>query len=148
MPPPPDLDVLLVQYQYPGMPPAESAVFRDFLQRRGREFDRFDFNVRLGTGATPAEGLAGVYEELATKLTQKRADVVAWRAGAPTIIEVKIRIGLGAQGQLLGYRSLWIRDRPNEPEPALLAIARRTDDDTLDALSDQGITVILYEDRP
>lgn len=147
MPPPPDLDVLLVQFAYPGMPEPESAVFRDFLQARGREFDRFDFNVRLGSGATVDDGLTEQYEKLAIKLTQKRADVVAWQADQPTIIEVKIRIGLGAQGQLLGYRSLWIRDRPHEPEPALLAIARRTDEDTLAALSDQGITVILYEDR-
>jgi len=148
MPPPPDLDVLLVQFVYPGMTEPESAVFRDFLEARGREYDRFDFNVRLGAGAEPAEGLTGVYEALAVKLTQKRADVVSWLAGRPTIIEVKIRIGLGAQGQLLGYRSLWVRDRPGEPEPALLAIARRTDADTLAALGDQGIDVILYEDRP
>jgi hypothetical protein len=148
MSPPPDLDVLLVQFAYPGMPEPESAVFRDFLIARGREFDRFEFNVRLGTGAEPAEGLTDQYEQLAIRLTQKRADVVAWIGSQPTIIEVKIRIGLGAQGQLIGYRSLWMRDRPEGLAPTLLAIARRTDADTLDAFADSGIDVILYEDRP
>lgn len=148
MPPPPDLDVLLVQFAYPGMPEPESAVFRDFLKARGSEFDRFEFNVHLGTGAAPAEGLTEKYEQLATRLTQKRADVIAWIGTQPTIIEVKIRLGLSAQGQLLGYRTLYMEDHPEALTPALLALARRADADTLKCLGDSGITVILYEDRP
>jgi hypothetical protein len=146
MPPPPNLDVLRLQIQFPGMPRPESDVFRFWLELHGAEYDQIEFNVRLGTGVDPGPIVDDATRAMAIGLTQKRADVVATRDGQPTIIEVKVRIGLGTIGQLLGYQTLWMRDRPESPTPALLAIARRTDDDTLDALRAHGIDVALYEE--
>src|SRR5215813_5053487 len=117
MPPPPNLDQLLVQMQFPGMPQPESDVLMEWLKRRGAGYDRIDFQVRVGAGAPPDPSLSPEIQALATSLTQKRIDVVAWLDGVPTIIEVKIRVSLGALGQLLGYRTLWPTSFAGTPEP-------------------------------
>lgn len=145
MAPPPNLDQLLVQMQFPGMPRPESDVLKEWLVRRGADYDRIDFNVRLGKGVDLGEGFTPETKDLANKLTQKRADLVAWKFDVPTIIEVKIRASLGALGQLLGYRTLWPLTYPDTAEPGLLVIARRVDDDAALVLSEHGVDVILYE---
>lgn len=146
MAPPPNIDQLLAQIQFPGMPRPESEVFREWLTRHGREYDAIDFNVRLGDGAKVPEGLSETTQKLATLLSQKRADVVAWQGQQPTIFEVKVRANPGALGQLLAYRTLWPSKYPHSPEPLLAVLARRVDDDSLAVFGAHGVDVILYED--
>lgn len=145
MPPPPDLPVLMVQIQFPGMPRPESDVAKLWLQRHGHEYDRIEFNVRLGDGIDPGAGTPAYARRQAVMATQKRADVIAWLHGRATIIEVKIRVGLGAIGQLLGYQFLYMRAFPEQPEPRLLVVARLADGDVQPALVANGIDLVLYE---
>lgn len=146
MAPPPNLDVLLVQIQFPGMAAPESAVFREWLTRHGAEYDRLDFNVRLGEGVEVGEGFSPEVKTLATTLTQKRADVVGWQGVHPTIFEVKIRASLGALGQLLGYLVLFPKTFPGAPPPHLVVLARRVDNDSAQAFAAYGVDVLLYEE--
>lgn len=147
MPPPPNLDQLLLQIQLPGMPRPESDVCKEWLQRHGAEYDAIDFNVRVGEGVQLS---GGNFSEdtiaLANAMTQKRIDMVTWVYGQPGLWEVKIRASLGAVGQLIGYRELFAGTYPGAPQPTLTIIARRVDADTASVCSAQGIDVILYED--
>lgn len=145
MAPPANLEMLLLQIQFPGMPAPESDVAKLWLQRHGAEYDTIEFNVRLGDGAEPPAGLDASIERMTRLVTQKRADVIATRDGRATIIEAKIRAGLGAAGQLNGYRALYQRANPGAPAPRLLVIAKYADPDVQYALAEQGIDLILYE---
>lgn len=145
MPPPPNLDQLLVQLQFPGMPKPESDVAMLWLQRHGRNYDRIEFNVRLGEGAVPPPGLDPVIVEMTRKVTQKRADIVAWLGDDVTIIEAKIRAGLGAVGQLAGYRELFVRDNNPPRPPRLMVIAKFADPDVQYVFQQSGIDLHLYE---
>jgi hypothetical protein len=144
--PPPNLDVLLQQMQFPGMPMPESDVFREWLVRHGREYDRIEFQVRLGDGIPPDPRLNQTFAEQAVMMTQKRADAIAWQNTQATIIEAKIRASLGAMGQLLGYGVLYQKMNPASPPPRLLVVARRVDSDTAGVFEEHNIGVTVYED--
>jgi hypothetical protein len=146
MPPPPNLEQLLVQIQFPGMPKPESDVCREWITRHGAEYDQIDFNVSLGTGVQLQGDFSQETIDLANQMTKKRADMITWQYGQPAIWEVKIRASLGAVGQLIGYRELFDTTYPGAPEPTLTILARRVDDDTRYVASQQGIDIVLYED--
>lgn len=147
MPPPPNLDQILLQIQLPGMPRPESDVCKEWLQRHAAEYDQIDFNVRVGAGVELQGGdFTPETIALANSMTQKRIDMVTWVYGQPGIWECKIRASLGAVGQLIGYRELFAVTYPGSPQPTLTILARRVDPDTLQVCSAQGIDVILYED--
>lgn len=147
MAPPPNLEQLRAQIQFPGMPKPESEVFREWLERHGAEYDLIEFNVRVGAGGDNSQATTDDAKNLQTLLTQKRIDVVAWKNNQPTIIEVKVRANLGAVGQLKGYYRLFPSAYPNSPYPQMLVIARRIDQDAALVHSAEGIDVILYEDQ-
>lgn len=146
MPPPPNLETLLLQIQLPGMPRPESDVCKEWLQRHGAEYDAIDFNVRVGDGVQLGEGFSPETIAQANLMTQKRIDMVTWVYGQPGLWEVKIRASLGAVGQLIGYRELFAGTFPGAPQPTLTIIARRVDPDTRSVCSAQGIDIVLYED--
>ena len=99
----------------PGQQPGEQAILKAWLLDSGHAWQRFAFNVRLGTGVL----LAGDHPEFARtfvrKTTQKRIDCVAFSAHGASLFEVKIQANLGGLGQILGYRHLWERDFPTWP---------------------------------
>lgn len=145
MPPPPNIEQLLQQLQFPGMPQPESDVAMLWLQRHGREYDAIEFNVRLGEGQLPLPGLDASTARLQRLVTQKRADIIVTLGDQATIIEAKIRAGLGAIGQLTGYRDLYARDNPDRPAPRLLIIAKFADPDVQYVASQNGIDLLLFE---
>jgi hypothetical protein len=142
--PPVNLTRLLDQIQYPGMTYVESEITRAWLKTHGAEYESIDFNVRLGEGVQ----LAGEWDDstrrAATMLSQKRADIVALRAGVVTIVEVKVRIGLPALGQLIGYRELWRREHPDAGFIRLLAIGRGAVEDVDLVFRSQGVEIETF----
>ncbi len=147
MPPPPDLAILLVQIQFPGMERRESDVFKLWLQAHGDAYDRLEFNVRLGEGGRPLDTFDETTRRQQTLVTQKRADAIAWLQDQADILEVKLRAGLNAVGQLVGYRELFMRDRPELPPPRLRIIALWADPDVEFVAGAQGVELVLFE-RP
>jgi len=93
--------------KYPGLLPREIIIFREWLRLHERDFDRFDYNVRVGDGFDPGPAFDAATRRMAIANSQKRIDAVAWQGSAVTLIEVKDRAGLSAIGQLIGYRPLW-----------------------------------------
>ena len=73
--------------------------------------------------------------------TQKKIDVVGFRADAMTIIEVEERPGTRALGQLLLYRELLHDLRPPTAPTDLLLIARRLGTDMRTAFERQNVEI-------
>jgi len=144
MPPPPNLGILLTQIQYPGMTWVESEITRAWLNRRGADYDRIEFNVRLGAGVDPGEEYTPEIRRMAGLVTQKRADIVGWVADQVDLVEVKVRIAFPVIGQLVGYRVLWEREHPELPVRRLLAIGRSVVPDAADIIEAQGIHIETF----
>lgn len=145
MAPPPDFARLLQQIQYPGMTYVETEITRAWLEQFGRGYDSIDFNVRLGEGTPAPAGSLPETERMALALSQKRADIVARRSDGLEILEVKVRAGLGALGQLQGYRILWLKNHPDERRIFLTVLARSCDADTKHVLDSAGVNLVCLD---
>jgi hypothetical protein len=114
-----------LRQSYPAMLPAEIAVWRAWLRLHAGEYDRFEYNVRVGPGFDPGPNVAPNDRQMSLDITRKRIDAVAWAGNQPTIIEVKDRAGLSAIGQLMGYIVHWKIEKPFTPAPFALLVANR-----------------------
>lgn len=137
-------DALLAQAQYKGMLPSETAIMKRWLERHAGDFDRIDFEVRLGDGGTPDPSLSPEHAAEWRELTKKRADAIAYVGEYAVIIEVKTRLNIRDVGQLLSYRWFYLKTFPARPAPRMLAIAQRGDPDVIESLRVHGIDVELY----
>lgn len=108
--------------KYPGMRPREAQVFRLWLQQHESEYDRFDYNVRIGPGMDPGPEYGDATRKSAVQSSQKRLDAVGWKGTQPTLIEVKDFALELAIAQLTQYAAVWQRFYPAGPAPALLII--------------------------
>jgi hypothetical protein len=150
---------------WPGMAPREIIIFKSWLAMHQNEYDRFDYNVRVGSGTDPGPSFPAIYREQYIANTQKRIDVVAWkvpvgytataafqtdpiaeiaRVGAyPTIIEVKDRATGSCMSQILTYKALWPISFPGTPPPSLLLVTNRVASDMPMVLDATGITLAI-----
>jgi hypothetical protein len=144
MPPPQNLGLLLSQIQLPGLTYVESDISKAWLNAHGAEYDKIDFNVRLGEGVDPGDEYAAEIRDMAVKLTQKRADIVAQVGGQVDLLEVKVRVAFGALGQLLGYRTLWNLAYPGLPIRRLIAVGRSVVPDCEDTFAELGIVIQTF----
>lgn len=134
-----DLDVLLMQMQFPGMPSLESNITRGWIRQFGADYDSLDFNVRLGVGRPLSDGLSPEIAQQATQLSQRRADIIGHVGAFVDIIEVKDRASLGALGQLRGYQHLWSADNPQIVVRRLIVVARDIPPDVVSVLRREGV---------
>lgn len=137
---------LLSLSQYPSMTVNESMVVHAWLVKHADEWDDVDFNVRLGSSQVLGDGYNETTRAQAALLTQKRVDLVATRGNAVDIVEVKIRVSLGALGQLLGYKVLWTVEHPETETIELEAIGNSALLDVVEVLQAHGVTVELFPD--
>jgi hypothetical protein len=129
--------------QYPGLLPAESAIFNAWAQANPNAFDSVDFNVRVGPGFDPGPSWTPAQRQNAILNTQWRIDAVGWLKGYPTLIEVKYRAGTTALGALLGYRHHFTAQYPQFPSPPLMLIAYRLQPNILGPLEAYNIQAVL-----
>jgi hypothetical protein len=108
---------------FPAMIPAEIVVWRAWLRLHQGEYDRFDYNARVGPGFDPGASVPQYIRDMAVKNTKKRIDALAWQGSQPLIVEVKVRAGLSSIGQLLGYRVHWRLEHPHDVPPKMLLVA-------------------------
>jgi hypothetical protein len=130
---------------FPALLPAEINVLRAWLRLHEGEYDRFDYNVRVGPGFDPGPALHPNDRQMAIDNTRKRIDALAWRGGQPTIIEVKDRAGLSCIGQLMGYVVHWNLEHPNGPRPYSLLVANRLAPGVEDVLNHHGLLFVLVD---
>lgn len=131
--------------RFPGLLPRECLVLKAWLALHEAEYDRFDYNVRLGEGNDPGTQFPDDVRRMAILNTQKRVDAVAYKSDQPTLIEVKDRAGFSAIGQIVGYDALWRQQNPTTPAPKLLLVCNRFPNDILPVLQKQGIELAVVE---
>lgn len=105
--------------RYPGMQLREILIWKNWLFANSTRFDRYEYNVRLGSGADPGPSYSDSARRMWIANSMKRADVVAVKSGRVTIIEVEESPGLTAFGQLAGYLTLWRQRVANGGPPAV-----------------------------
>ena len=130
---------------FPGMLPREILVFQSWLRQHEMQYDRFDYNVRLGAGFDPGPTWDEAIRRMAIANTQKRVDAVGYQGNTVTLIEVKDRAGFSAIGQLVGYEALWLHEHPGAQQPRLILVCNRFAPDILPVLQKQGITLNVVE---
>ena len=128
---------------YPGLFPPEVPYLRAWLVEHQAEYDRFEYNVRVGSGFDPGPSYDEATRKSSIANTQFRIDVVAWKGNQATLIEVKQHAGAGAVGQLLTYSHLWQEGNPAAPVPNLLVVTATLQPDLPRVLAAQGIAYQL-----
>jgi hypothetical protein len=128
----------------PALTPLESAIAIAWLREHIDEYDSVEFNVRLGSGIELPPGTAAEVALWARLATTKRADMILLSGRDATIVEVKIRIGASALGQLLLYRKLYIAAHPEVQRLFLIAAGQTIEPDVLELYGEHKITVELF----
>lgn len=111
--------------RFPGMLPREVLIFKNWLKDHEREYDRIEFNCRVGPGHDPGPNWPDNLRLMAIANSQKRIDACAWQGNIVTLIEVKDRAGAAALGQLLTYFPLWNKEHAGLPPAQLLMVTNR-----------------------
>ncbi len=117
------IDVFLAQ-RFTHMLPGDIALWQRFLVKHGEYYERFEYDRHVGQGVPIDPAWPPEIARAALALTQKRIDAVGFHGDETWIFEVKPDAGLGAVGQLVSYKALWIRDFG---APAKLYLAIVTD---------------------
>jgi hypothetical protein len=139
-----NIDAYLAGGQLPALTPIESAVARAWLIAHQAEYDRVEFNVRLGDGIQLPPGSPEFMQRFARAATTKRADLILYRGTVATIVEVKIRIGASAIGQLTTYRLLLMQARPDLTAVNMIAAGQTIEPDINAIMTGQAIGVELF----
>lgn len=129
--------------RFPGLIPGEALVLRAWLRDHQSEFDRFDYNVRVGPGQDPGATFTDDMRRMAVLNSQKRIDAVGYKSTTPWIIEVKQRAQSNAIGQLVSLDALWRNDNPTGPAPVMLLVANTLAPDVPITLARYGIQLNL-----
>ena len=109
----------------PHMRPGEVALFRRFLKKDPLPDSSYTFDLHLGQGGPTDPTWPAWLRAMATSLTQKRVDLVAHNPSGWWLLEMKVRAGPGAVGQLLTYRTLFRQQFPNRQPLHLGIVADR-----------------------
>ncbi len=107
------------RFKYPAMNVDEVLLWRVWLGSHQGEFDRFDYNVRIGQHVRVPEGTPENIAKMARDLTMLRLDAVGWQGDQPTLFEVKRFLTPANLGQLLVYEAAWPETFPHTREPLL-----------------------------
>lgn len=117
----------------------EKAIWLRYLMQGGSKYAPFTYDLRVGNGLDMG-ATANSYEvNAALALTRKRIDVLFVSNNTTVIVEVKQRAGLGAIGQLIGYRDLLRRDRPDIVAMNMLLVTDQLQPDLSHLLVENGI---------
>jgi hypothetical protein len=141
----------------------EILIWKNWLYANSTRFDRYEYNVRLGSGVDPGLSYPDSSRRQWIANSMKRVDAIAVKGDRVTIVEVEENPGNQAFGQLLGYQKLW-RDRianggpplvhvqvgvekffpadlPQDPNPNLLLVSARAGNDALSVAQGLGIPI-------
>lgn len=131
--------MLAERERFPAMLPDEILVFKAWLAIHEREYDSFDFNVRIGKGEDPGPTFADNIRKMAVEITQLRVDALGVAGGVPTLFEVKRRAGPANVGQLLTYRAVWELEKRSAVRPNLILVASDFTPNILPIVKEAGI---------
>src|SRR5262249_49796154 len=116
-----------------------------WIEKHGAEYERVDYNVRLGNGTDPGPEFTDSQREEYKLNTQKRADAILWNGDQATIAEVKDRATASSMSQLLTYKALFPIQFPVPRLPKLLLVKNRFSADMKIVLKQVGIDFSIVE---
>lgn len=140
----PDIGRILASTKQIGGNAAETAVIKAFLIQHIDDYDRVEFEVRLGPGITLPAGAPEYMQRYAAANYRLRADMICWRGNIPTIVEAKERLDGCAIGQLLTYTKLLKQDNPTLMQTYKIAAGLSIIDGISDVFYDNGVLVELF----
>lgn len=101
-----------------GIPPHISTddltLWEQFRRLYAKDYERFYFDVALGSGEDSPENTRVSVAEAWKRLTMFRADVVGDTGQEWHLIELRPNAGPGAIGALQTYSTLWLTDPPDK----------------------------------
>lgn len=117
------------RHKYPHMLGEDIPVWDRFVRLNPDRFDSVDYDWRVGEGTPAPPEWEENLRRMAIMISQKRIDVVGWKDGAATIVEVKDRATASTAGQIEGYRILWNIEEPEHRNPKVLVVCSRVTHD-------------------
>ena len=118
---------------------SDKAIWIRYLMQGGNAMAPFEYDLRVGDGVDMGPGANSFEVKAAYALTTKRIDVIARQGSTIVIIEVKLRAGLGAIGQLIGYRDLFMKQFPDSTSVEMLLVTDRLQPDMVPLLVQNNI---------
>lgn len=131
---------------FPHLLPQDIEVWKRFLDDQGKQYDYFEYDVRVGEGRDPGPTHTQTIRSMAIGLSQRRIDAIGFRNGTATIFEITTRAGLTCIGQLKVYPQLYKTLHPSQKTEPPVLIAERIQDDILPYLLESRIKFLLYPD--
>jgi hypothetical protein len=138
------IDYIRKLQNLPALTAVESAIALAWLNLHWRDYETVNFNVRLGEGVKLPPGSPDYMAKFVRASTAKRADMILTAGNVATIVEVKIRIGASALGQLLTYQTLLTAEQPDFAAVHMIAAGATIEPDIRAILESHGITVEVF----
>ena len=123
--------------------PLERPIWGRYLASTGEEFLSLVYDLHLGDGAPVQPEWTPGTRAVVAAVSRKRVDVIGETSDSVIIFEVKPRAGMGAMGQLLTYRELYLREmRPTKPL-RMVVVCERVEPDVPRVYGQYGIEIAL-----
>jgi|CXWL01.1.fsa_nt_gi hypothetical protein len=129
---------------YPHLNDPDIALFMDFFVEHGSEYQRFDYDVRVGPGSDPGPGFEATIREMALRLSRRRIDAVGHTKHRIDTIEICHSPNLRALGQIELYRYHYMQDFPSDLEVRQCLLCRELRPDIAEYVQSEGIQVWVY----
>lgn len=139
-----DIGRILADPRQIGGNACETAVLKAFLVKHVNDYDSVQLEVPLGPALNLGPTFPPWVQRCADFSSRKRADMICWREGVPTIVEAKERVDGGALGQLLVYSALLKQDKPTLMQIYKIAIGASAIDGIGDILFRYGVLVEVF----
>lgn len=138
----------LIQYEraygpFTHMSMQEKAIWLRFLQAGGTQFRPFHYDVRVGDGLQMPPGSSGYDIRAARALTTKRIDVLYFDGPIAVIVEVKVRAGTTAVGELITYRDLYMKTPGFTGMTRMVLVTDELQPDMASVLDSLGIHYVI-----
>lgn len=153
--------------KYPGLISEEILVLQAWLKANETQFDRFDYNVRIGPDYVSSVPLSPEVQRNANLLHKLRMDAIGWRgvssdalplsiespaqvydlfpSALATIIDAKRRATNRVIGQLLTYRDNWTQENPEAAIPDLVCTCATYSNSILASVAQHGIQLNVVQ---
>jgi len=127
--------------KYPHMLDEDRPIWEKFLIQNPTLFERVFYDVRVGGVYPGPEFGSEKMRKMYYQTTAKRIDALGELKDEVWIIEVALRPGLRATGQLMTYLALWF-ENPAILKPAkAVLVAQTVDEDLMRALEIYGVLI-------
>ncbi len=129
--------------KYPHMKPADTEIWERFIDAHPWYFERVEYDVHIGEGADFLPTNTDTPDGRQNRLYQRKIDVVAYKEGVTTLIELKPVADTATLGQILAYKDLYTKTKKHHQNPKILVICGKIMNEMKDIYSKQKIEVMI-----